>query len=89
MHVKLSKNITSPRWLYIKGAMFVVLGVIAVTLLLIDDFSWSRLALLAIAIWAFCRAYYFAFYVIDHYLAPEERFAGLWDFIRRRSGADE
>jgi hypothetical protein len=38
--------------------------------------------LLAIAIWAFCRAYYFAFYVVEHYADPNFRFAGLVDFVR-------
>jgi hypothetical protein len=30
-----------------------------------------------LAIWAFCRAYYFAFYVIENYIDPKFRFAGL------------
>lgn len=34
-----------------------------------------------ITIWAFCRAYYFAFYVIEHYVDPHYRFAGLVDFL--------
>jgi hypothetical protein len=38
--------------------------------------------LLLLAIWAFCRAYYFAFYVIEHYVDPEYRFSGLLDFCR-------
>ena len=38
--------------------------------------------LLAVAIWAFCRAYYFAFYVVEHYADPAFRFAGLLAFVR-------
>ena len=38
--------------------------------------------LLALAIWAFCRAYYFAFYVIEHYIDPGFKFAGLWAMLR-------
>ena len=38
--------------------------------------------LLAIAIWSFCRFYYFAFYVIEHYVDPQFRFAGLGSFVR-------
>ena len=41
-------------------------------------------ALLLLAIWAFCRAYYFLFYVIQHYLDPRYRYAGLWHFLRTR-----
>jgi hypothetical protein len=39
-------------------------------------------ALLAIAVWSFCRFYYFAFYVIEHYVDPSFRFSGLGDFLR-------
>ena len=39
---------------------------------------------LALTIWAFCRAYYFAFYVIEHYVDPGFKYAGLWDFVLRR-----
>jgi hypothetical protein len=37
--------------------------------------------LLGIAIWSFCRFYYFAFYVIQHYVDPQYRFAGLASFV--------
>jgi hypothetical protein len=36
--------------------------------------------LLAVAIWCFARAYYFAFYVIEHYVDDSYRFSGLWSF---------
>src|SRR5437899_12245421 len=36
---------------------------------------------LALAIWCFCRFYYFAFYVIEHYVDPAYRFSGLWSFV--------
>lgn len=39
--------------------------------------------LLALAVWGFCRAYDFAFYVIEHYIDPGYRYAGLWHFVRR------
>jgi hypothetical protein len=35
-----------------------------------------------LAIWAFCRAYYFAFYVLEKYVDPQYRFAGLWSVFR-------
>jgi hypothetical protein len=37
---------------------------------------------MAVAIWAFCRAYYFAFYVIERYIDPGFRFAGLSSLVR-------
>ena len=46
--------------------------------------------LLAVAVWCFARFYYFAFYVIEHYVDPGYKFAGLWSFVRylvrRRKG---
>jgi hypothetical protein len=51
-------------------------------LLLAEHADLRTAALLAIAIWSFCRAYYFAFYVIQHYVDDGYRFAGLGSFIR-------
>ena len=75
-------DITSKRLLYVKGALFVALGLLASALLVAEHPSVSTVALLAIAVWAFARAYYFAFYVVQHYADPAFRFAGLWDFAR-------
>jgi hypothetical protein len=44
--------------------------------------NWRIAVMLAIAIWCFARAYYFAFYVIEHYIDPSYRFAGLVDLLR-------
>ena len=49
-------------------------------LVMFPDFQLA--ILMVIAIWAFCRAYYFAFYVIEHYFDPSYRFAGLGSFVR-------
>ena len=38
--------------------------------------------LLGLAIWSFCRLYYFAFYVIEKYIDPSFRFAGLFSVVR-------
>ncbi|MEQ1821363.1 MAG: hypothetical protein ABL949_02520 [Fimbriimonadaceae bacterium] len=65
-----------------KGWLFLVLGIMAGGSLLALDFDWTRAALLAIALWAFCRWYYFMFYVIEHYVDPGFKFAGLGSFVR-------
>jgi hypothetical protein len=75
-------DIRSPRVLYLKAALFVVIGVIASAVLLIEHPSWRVAALLALAVWGFARAYYFAFYVIEHYVDGTYKFAGLWSFAR-------
>jgi hypothetical protein len=84
-------DIRTPRLLYLKGALFLLLGFLSAGLLLAVHASWTAAALLVVTIWAFCRAYYFAFYVIDHYIDPEFKFSGLWAFVqyllRRRAAA--
>jgi hypothetical protein len=75
-------DITNPRLLYLKGGLFVFTGLFASGLLLLECPSLKVAALLALAIWSFARAYYFAFYVVEHYADPGYRFAGLWSFAR-------
>ena len=73
-------DLRNPRLMYLKAGLFVVLGATASTLLLLERPSLRVALLLAIAIWAFARAYYFAFYVIEHYIDGKFKFAGLWSF---------
>ena len=85
-------DIRSPRLLYLKGFLFLGVGVLASVILLAEHPNLRFAALLAAAIWGFARAYYFAFYVIDHYIDPGSRHAGLFAFARtriRRSSGQE
>lgn len=75
-------DLTNPRLIKLKGILFLLMGVFSSALLLIYAPSLTVTILLVIAIWSFCRFYYFAFYVIQHYVDPGFRFAGLWDFAR-------
>jgi hypothetical protein len=75
-------DLQNPRGMYFKAALLLAIGIIASAILLLDHPSWRTAALLAAAIWGFCRAYYFAFYVVQHYADPQYRFAGLVDFAR-------
>lgn len=75
-------DITNPMLIYAKGFLFLVTGLLAAALLLLEAPSWRVALLLAIAVWCFARFYYFAFYVIQHYVDPGYRFAGLWSFVR-------
>jgi hypothetical protein len=84
-------DLKNPRWIYAKGFLFLGLGFLAAGGLVLLHPDWRTLALLAIAVWAFSRFYYFAFYVIEHYVDPGFKFAGLGDFVgyllrRRREG---
>lgn len=83
-------NITNPRLIYCKGLLFLIGGCLAAGLLLFYSPSLKIAALLAISIWCFSRFYYFAFYVIQHYVDGNYRFSGLFSFfayvIRQRLG---
>lgn len=76
------KDLTNPRWIKLKGALFLSLGILAGALLILEQPTLRIVALLCLTVWCFCRAYYFAFYVIEHYVDPGYRFAGLWSFAR-------
>lgn len=75
-------DIKSPALLFAKGAMMLFTGILASALLLLRHPEMETALLLAVAVWGFCRAYYFAFYVIDHYIEPGSRYAGLTAFLR-------
>jgi hypothetical protein len=49
---------------------------------LLIHFSWETLVLLAFAIWASARLYYFMFYVIEKYVDPEFKFSSVYSFVR-------
>lgn len=75
------KDLTSPFWIKFKGILFLIIGILSSALLIIETRSWRLAALLVIAVWCFCRFYYFAFYVIEHYVDSGYRFSGLWSFF--------
>jgi hypothetical protein len=50
-------------------------------LLLIENWSWRTVGLLALCVWGFSRAYYFAFYVIERWVDPQFKFSGLGHFF--------
>jgi len=76
------KDLTSATWIRVKGMLFLVLGTAAAALLILEHPSWKLAGLLVLAIWCFCRFYYFAFYVIEKYVDPGYKFSCLWSFAR-------
>ena len=79
-------DIKSPKLLYLKGALMLLVGLMASAILLTLHCDWMTAVLLATAVWSFCRAYYFAFYVIEHYIDPGHKYAGLMDFVKYALG---
>ncbi len=75
-------DLKNPKLIWLKGVLFLALGVTATVLLWVESPTWRTALLLAVTIWAFCRAYYFAFYVIEKYVDPQFRFSGLVALVR-------
>ena len=75
-------DLKNPRLMWLKGILFLLIGITSAALLVHETPTWRVGGLLALTIWTFCRAYNFAFYVIEHYSDPSYRFAGLISFVR-------
>jgi len=75
-------DLTNPKLIKLKGILFLVMGLLSSILLLIYAPTLKVAFLLIVAIWSFCRFYYFAFYVIQHYIDPNYKFSGLGNFAR-------
>ena len=80
----------SSGWIQVKAVLFLAAGSLASVLLWLQAPALRTCLLLAVVIWSFCRAYYFAFYVVERYIDPEYRFSGLFSLAlylwRRRRG---
>jgi hypothetical protein len=76
------RDLRSPRLIWAKAILFLVIGLMASGLILFEAPNVLVLVLLAITVWAFCRAYYFAFYALERYVDPSYRFSGLISLAR-------
>lgn len=76
------KDIAHPAWIKFKALLFLLAGLTSATLLVLDHCTVETVLLLALTVWCFCRLYYFAFYVIEHYVDSSYRFSGLGSFLR-------
>jgi hypothetical protein len=74
------KNLTDTKWIKFKGILFLFLGLLSASLLFLQHPTFTAAFLIAVAVWSFCRFYYFAFYVIERYVDPGYRFSGLLSF---------
>ena len=73
-------DLKSQRVIITKGFLFLFTGILSFGILLLRHPTVQDAALLAACVWSFCRFYYFAFYVIQHYVDDDYRFSGLADY---------
>ncbi len=85
-------DLKKPGLIYLKGGLFLLGGLLSAAILLLERPDLRTAALLILCVWCFCRCYYFVFYVIQHYVDADYRFAGLGDFCKyvwkKRQGRD-
>ncbi|MBI2297736.1 MAG: hypothetical protein HYU66_02075 [Armatimonadetes bacterium] len=82
-------DLHDPRLMYLKAALLLTAGLLASAGILVESLTVRTGFLLAVAVICFCRLYYFLFYVIEKYIDPSYRFAGLWSvvgYLWRRRG---
>jgi hypothetical protein len=80
--MNLFRDLTDPRLMYLKAFLFLVTGGAAALGILVENPDLRTGFLLILTVWSFCRLYYFAFYVIEKYIDPTFRFAGLSSVVR-------
>ncbi len=80
--MRLNRDLTNPRWMYLKAGLFVLAGLLASLGILLHMPTLKIALLLVLAVWCFARAYYFAFYVVEHYIDDGYKFAGLGSFVQ-------
>ena len=76
------RDLTSTRVIVAKGLLFAALAGVAGGLLLAERPSLRAAALLTVLVWSVCRLYYFLFHVLERYVDPSLRYAGLLALLR-------
>ncbi|MCC7495704.1 MAG: hypothetical protein IT204_25360 [Fimbriimonadaceae bacterium] len=84
------RDLTSAGWIHFKGGLFLLATLLAGAALLLQQPDLRTAFLVTTAVVCGARFYYYAFYVIEHYVDDQYRFAGLWSLVlflwRRGSG---
>jgi hypothetical protein len=75
-------DLKSPRAICLKAFLFLLSGLGAALLLVLQNCSWTTVFLVTVAVWSFCRLYYFLFYVVEHYVDPSFTYSGLIPMLK-------
>ncbi|HLQ36778.1 MAG TPA: hypothetical protein VK348_03180 [Planctomycetota bacterium] len=76
-------DLESRKLIVLEGILFLVILLASSALILAQTRDWQVAALLALVIWSAARLYYFLFYVLEKYVDPELKYAGLLALLRR------
>lgn len=83
------RDLSSKPLIVAKGILFLVVAAVSAALILLEAPSWRLALLMALLVWAACRFYYFLFYVLEHYVDPRLRYAGLFALLSQVVRRDE
>ena len=75
-------DLTSRFLIILKGLLFGLIVVFSGGLLILDAPRLRTALLVAVLAWSAARLYYFLFYVLERYVDPSLRYAGLVALIR-------
>ena len=75
------RDLQSTKLMWLKAGLFLLLGGASLGLVFFEAPTLKVALLLALAIWSFRRAYYFAFYVLERYVDPGFKFSGLGSLL--------
>jgi hypothetical protein len=75
-------DLKSKRLIVRKGWLFLAVALLAGAELFLRDPSWQTVLLVLVLAWAAARFYYFLFYVLEQYVDPNLRYAGVFDQLK-------
>ncbi|KAF0250245.1 MAG: hypothetical protein FD167_358 [bacterium] len=75
------QDLKSPKLIHLKGCLFLFIGALCAVLIVAETANYKVTLLLIFCVWAFCRFYYYVFYVIEKYVDSQYKFSGLLAFL--------
>ena len=76
-------DLTSKRWIVAKGILFLAIALISATLVWLTLPTLQTALLLGLLAWSAARFYYFLFYVLESYVDPSLKYAGVVELLKQ------
>ena len=70
-------DLKNPILIHLKGWLFLAILLVSGGILLVQFPRWPVAVLLGLVAWSAARFYYYLFYVIERYVDPDFKFAGI------------
>ncbi len=80
----MSNKVANAKWVWLKGGLFLLIGALGSTILILHHPDSLTMVLLLAIVWSFCRAYHTAIYATERYVDPGFKYMGLfsfWDYM--------